>query len=348
MGQADHSMRKRAIPPRTPSEFHFGLFSFVSFVVRLFFTGLAFASAAPIAVAQGWPAKPVRIILPFAGGTDVAARILAVRLAPLIGQQVVPEPRLGAGGNIAHEAVAKAPPDGYTLLMGAPPVVINPHLNPRVGFDPLRDFTPIVLLGTIPNAIVVHPAVPAKSLKELVQLARANPGKLTYGSGGVGSSNHLSGELLKSLTKTNIVHVPYKSATIGLVGASSGEVDIVVVVVSSIAPYVQQGRMRALAVLDTKRVPALPQVPTSAEAGYPDLITVNWYLLLGPAGTPRAVVERLNAESVKAMTAPDTRERFAALGGEPASSTPDQAAEFLRAEHVRWGRVIRDAGIKAE
>ena len=304
-----------------------------------------FSATAP---GQSYPAKPVRILLPFAGGTDVVARILAPKLSPLIGQQVVPEPRLGAGGNIAHEAVAKAAPDGYTLLMGAPPVVINPHLNPRANFDPMRDFTPIVLLGTIPNAIVVHPSVPARSLRELVQLARANPGKLTYGSGGVGSSNHLSAELLKSITKTDIVHVPYKSATIGLVGASSGEVDIVVVVVTSIAPYVQSGRMRALAVLDTRRVPALPQVPTSAEAGLPELVTVNWYVLLAPAGTPRAIVERLNSESVKAMNDPDTRERFLAMGADPASSTPEQTAEFFRAEYARWGKVIRAAGIRAE
>ena len=298
--------------------------------------------------AQPYPSKPIRILLPFAGGTDVAARMLALKLSPALGQQVVPEARLGAGGNIAHEAAAKSPPDGYTLLMGAPPVVINPHLNPKVNFDPLRDFTAVVILGTIPNAVVVHPSVPAKTLGDLVQLARKNPGKLTYGSGGVGSANHLAAELMQSITRTRLLHVPYKSATIGLIGATSGEVDIVIVVVSSIAPYVEQGRMRALAVLDTKRVAALPQVPTSAEAGLPGLVAVNWYVLLAPVGTPRAIVDRLNAESVKAMTAPDTRERFAALGGEPASSTPEQAAEFLRAEYARWGKVIREAGIKAE
>jgi tripartite-type tricarboxylate transporter receptor subunit TctC len=314
-----------------------------------FFLAVVAASLAPsVGMAQSYPAKPIRILLPFAGGTDVVARALALKLGPALGQQVVPEQRLGAGGNIAYEAAAKAPPDGYTLLMAAPPLVINPHLNPRVGYDPLRDFTSMVLLGTLPNAIVVHPSVPAQNLRELVQLARNNPGKLTYGSGGVGSSNHLAAELLKSLTKTRIVHVPYKSATMGLVSAAGGEVDIVVVVVSSIVPYVQQRRMRALAVLDTKRVSALPELPTSAEGGLPELVVVNWYLLLAPAGTPRTIVERLNTESVKAMTAPDTRERLAAMGAEPASSTPEQAAEFLRMEFTRWGKVIREAGIKAE
>jgi tripartite-type tricarboxylate transporter receptor subunit TctC len=232
--------------------------------------------------------------------------------------------------------------------MAAPPVVINPLLNPKVGYDPLRDFSPIALLGSIPNALVVHPSVPAKNLRELVQLARSHPGKLSYGSGGVGSANHLAAELLKSLTQINILHVPYKSATIALVGAMSGEVDIVIVATSSVVSYVKEGRMRPLAVLDVKRVGSLPQVPTSAEAGIPQLTAVNWYVLLAPAGTPREIVERLNAESVKAMTASDTRERLAAMGGEPASGTPAQAAEFLRTEYERWGKVIRDAGIKAE
>lgn len=306
------------------------------------------AAAMPRAGAQSYPLKPIRILLPFAGGTDVVGRLLALKLSPALGQQIVPDPRLGAGGNIAHEAAAKAPPDGYTLLMAAPPVVINPNLNPRVGFDPLRDFAPIALLGTIPNVLVVHPSVPAKSLRDLVQLARNHPGKLSYGSGGVGSANQLAAELLKSLTKTSILHVPYKSATIALVGAMSGEVDIVIVAASSVVSYVKEGRMRALAVLDTRRIGSMPQAPTSAEAGLPQLVAVNWYVLLAPVGTPREIVERLNAESVKTMTAPDTRERLAAMGGEPASGTPGQTAEFLRAEYARWGKVIKDAGIRAE
>ncbi len=310
------------------------------------FAALAVAMAP--AGAQSYPSKPIRIMLPFAGGTDVVGRLLAARLSPALGQQVVPDPRLGAGGNIAHEAAAKSAPDGYTLLMAAPPVVINPNLNPKVGFDPLRDFAPIALLATIPNVLVVHPSVPAQSLSELVQLARRYPGKLNYGSGGVGSANHLASEFLKSLTRTRIVHVPYKSATIALVGAMSGEVDMVVVAASSAASYVKAGKMRALAVLDTKRVGAMPRVPTSAEAGMPQLVAVNWYILLAPAGTPRAIIERLNAESVKVMMMPDTRERLAALGGEPDSATPAQTAEFMRAEFARWGKLIREAGIKAE
>jgi tripartite-type tricarboxylate transporter receptor subunit TctC len=313
----------------------------------LFVALFTLALAQPAANAQGYPSKPIRVLLPFAGGTDAVARLLSAKMSSAIGQQLVPEPRLGAGGNIAHEAVAKAAPDGYTLLMAAPPLVLNPHLN-KVGFDPLRDFAPIALLTAIPNVLVVHPSVPAKNLQELLALARSAPGKFTYGSGGVGSSNHLAGELLKSVTKTNILHVPYKSATVALTGAMGGEVDIVIVAASSVAAIVKDGRMRALAVLDTKRVGSMPDVPTSAEAGLPQVVMVNWYMLLAPAGTSRAVIERLNTESVKAMNAADTRERLAGMGGEPAAGTPEQTAEFLRREYEQWGKVIREAGIKGE
>ena len=311
---------------------------------------VAFAAlcAALPAIAQNYPVKPIRLLLPFAGGTDVVGRLIALKLSPALGQQVVPDPRLGAGGNIAHDAVAKAAPDGYTLLMAAPPVVINPLLNPKAGFDPLRDFTAVALLGSIPNVLTVHPSVPAKTLRDLIQIAKKQPGKLTYGSGGVGSVNQLAAELMKTLTQTNILHVPYKSATVALVGAMSGEVDVVIVASSSVVPYAMENRIRPLAILDSKRVGSLPQVPTTAEAGLPQLVAVNWYMLLAPAATPRAIIERLNAEAVKAMAQADTREHLAAMGGEPATANLEQAAAFLRAEYERWGRVIREGGITAE
>ncbi|MFN8772887.1 MAG: Bug family tripartite tricarboxylate transporter substrate binding protein [bacterium] len=295
-----------------------------------------------------FPNRPIRLVLPFAGGTDVVARLLAQRLSASLGQQVLADQRLGAGGNIAHEAVAKAAPDGYTLLMAAPPVVLNPLLNPKVGFDPVRDFTPVAVVAAIPSVLVVHPLVPAKSIKDLVALARRNPDKLSYGSGGVGSTPHLASELLKSLAGIRMLHVPYKSATIALTGAMVGEVDVVVVASSSAAPYVKNGRLRALAVLDGKRVGSMPDVPTAAEAGYPQLLAVNWYAVLAPRDTPVAIVERLNAESVKAMNAPETRERLVGIGGEPMSTTPAQAAAFIRDEMARWAGVIRSAGIKAD
>jgi tripartite-type tricarboxylate transporter receptor subunit TctC len=193
-----------------------------------------------------FPNRPIRLVLPFAGGTDVVARLLAQRLSTSLGQQVLADQRLGAGGNIAHEAVARAAPDGYTLLMAAPPVVLNPLLNPKVGFDPVRDFTPVAVVAAIPSVLVVHPLVPAKSIKELVALARRNPDKLSYGSGGVGSTPHLASELLKSLAGIRMLHVPYKSATIALTGAMAGEVDVVVVASSSAAPYVKNGRLRVI------------------------------------------------------------------------------------------------------
>ncbi len=307
----------------------------------------ALPMAAP-AWAQDFPSRPIRVVLPFAGGTDVVARLLAQRMSASLGQQVLPDQRLGAGGNIAHEAVARAAPDGYTLLMAAPPVVLNPLLNPKVGFDPVRDFAPVAVVAAIPSVLVVHPLVPAKSVKELTALARRSPDKLSYGSGGVGSTPHLASELLRSLAGVRMLHVPYKSATIALGGAMGGEVDVVVVASSSAAPYVKNGRLRALAVLDTRRVASMPDVPTAAEAGFPQLLAVNWYALLAPRDTPAAIVERLNVEAVKAINAPETRERLTGIGGEPLSTTPAQTAVFLRDEIARWGKVIREAGVKAE
>ena len=305
------------------------------------------ALSVSLAAAQSYPSKPIRLLLPFAGGTDTVARLLAVKLSAALGEQVLPEQRLGAGGNIAHRAVAEAAPDGYTLLMGAPPLVINTHLNPTAGYDALRAFAAVAPLTSIPNVLVVHPKVKAASLADLLKLARAAPGKLTYGSGGVGSVNHLAAELLKSRAKIDILHVPYKSATTALTGLIAGEIDVVIVAASSAASYVKEGRLRALAVLDSKRSSAMPEVPTAAEAGTP-LVAVNWYMLVAPAGTPRAIIDRLNSESVKAMNAADIRERLAGLGGEPASGSPEDAAAFLRSEYEQWGKVIREAGIKAE
>lgn len=300
------------------------------------------------AAAQNYPSKPVRMILPFAGGTETVGRLVAGKLSPALGQQVVPEPRLGATGNIGYVAAAKSPADGYTLLIGAVPLLTNPHLNPKSGFDPIRDFAPVALLATIPNVVIVHPSVPAKNMRELIAIARSKPGKIAYGSGGFGSANHLAAELMQSFSKIKFTHVPYKSATLGIAGALSGDVDMVIVVISSAVPFVESGRMRALAILDNKRNSSIPDVQTSKEAGLPGLVAINWYTIMVPAGTPRAIIDRLNAESVKAMASPDMREKFAAMGGDVATGTPEQTGEFLRAENDRWGKVIREANIKAE
>ena len=306
-----------------------------------------FAVSLP-AVAQTYPNKPIRIVLPYAGGTDFVGRWLAAKLSPLMGQQLYVDLRAGAGGNIGHDIVAKAPPDGYTVMLAAPPFVINPHMNRKLTYDSLRDFAPIALVATIPNVAAVHPSVPAKTLRELVQIARSAPGKLNYGAGAVGSTSHLAGELFKSLTKSNIVAVPYKGASFALVGAMSGEVDMAFPAASAVEPYVRDKRMRALAVLDKKRVNSMPGVPTAAEAGMPEFQIVNWYVLAAPAGTPRQLIDRLNAEVAKVMQSAETRDHFVVIGGEPVSSTPEQAAAFVRSEYDRWGKLIREAAIKGE
>ena len=308
----------------------------------------AFCLGITSAIAQGYPVKPIRILVGFAGGSELTARMIAQLLSPALGQQVYVEPRMGAAGNIAFDAAAKSAADGYTLLMGAVPLLTNQLIYPKVTYDPIRDFTPIVLLQTIPNGLFLHPTVPAKTLKELVQLARKAPGKIAYGSGGMGSANHIAAAFLESLAQVKFTHVPYKTASLGLVGAMSGDVDMVITVVSSGVSYVKDGRMRGIVVMDAKRSQSLPDMPTSGEAGMPGLLAVNWYALMAPAGTPRAIVERLHAESVKVMSPPDVQSRMRAMGGEPEARTPDQTAAFLRGEYARWGKVIREAGIKGE
>ena len=296
-----------------------------------------------------YPNKTVRIVIPFGtGGTNIMARWLAPKLSEAFGQQFVVDPRLGAGGNIGNELVAKSPPDGYTLLVAPPGVVFSPFLYKKVGYDPLRDFTSIALLGSVPNVMVVHPAVPARNLRDVIDLARKQSGKLSYGSGGIGSTNHLAMEALKSLAKLDIVHVPYKGATLALVDLISGQVDIVVVAVSSTAQYVQQGKLRGIVTLSAKRSAALPNLPTSAEAGQPDFVMDNWYGFFGPAGLPRDIVERLNAEAQKIMNLPETRERLAGQGLEIFPSNPQTLAALMKSEYARFGKIVKDAGIQPE
>ena len=306
------------------------------------------ATFAPPAAAQPYPQRPVRMILPYLGSTEFAGRWLAAKLSPPLGQQVVVDPRPGAGGRIGHDLLIKSPPDGHTLMMGAPPLVINPNLYPKPGHDALRDYAMIAVLGTIPSVLAVHPSVPAKNVRELVDIARAAPGKLSYGSGAPGSPSHLAGELFMSLSKSKVLMVPYKGATFALVGAMSGEVDMVIPAASAAAPYVKDRRMRALAILHTSGVASMPGVPTAAQAGLSQLLVVNWFVLTAPAGTPQAIIERLNGEVTKIMQTAESRQHFAALGGDVMTTTPDQAAAFVREEFARWGKVIRDANIKAE
>ncbi len=300
-------------------------------------------------LAQKYPEKSIRLVVAFPSGTPyILALLISDKLRESLGQSVVPDFRSGAGGNIASEVVAKAPPDGYTLLLTSPTIVISPSLFAKLGFDTFRDFAPITLLATVPNVLVVHPSVPAKSLDELVKLAKAHPGKLNFGSGGLGSGSQLGSELFKTLTKINIVHVPYKASDFAMTAMLSGEVDMLTSIASSIIPAVNSGRIRALAVMAQERVATLPKVPTTAEAGMPELVVITWYGLFAPAGVKPDIIAHLNAEVVKLMTAPETRSKLAQVEVDVSTSTPAEFAKFVRAEYEKWGRVIKAANISVQ
>ena len=306
--------------------------------------------ACPLPVlAQKYPEKSIRLLVGFSTGAPyILALLISDKLRESLGQSVVPDFRPGAAGNIATEVVAKAPPDGYTLLLTASTIAISPNLSPKLGYDTFRDFAPITLLATVPTVIVVHPSVPAKNLDELVKLAKAHPGKLNFGSGGIGTSNHLGSELFKTLTKINIVHVPYKGAAIALTAMLSGEVDMVTSTIPATIPLVNSGRIRALAVLAPKRVASLSKVPTSAGAGMPELVVISWYGLVAPAGINPAIIEHLNAEVVKLMNAPEVKSKLAQVELDASTSTPADFAKFVRAEYEKWGRVIKEANIRLQ
>ncbi|HEV8517943.1 MAG TPA: tripartite tricarboxylate transporter substrate binding protein [Burkholderiales bacterium] len=304
--------------------------------------------ASPV-VAQKYPEKNIRLVVAFQSGAPYTlALVISEKLRDSLGQSVVPDFRAGAGGNLAAELVAKAPADGYTLLLTSATIVISPSLFPKLGYDAFRDFAPVALVATVPNVIVVHPSVPAKTLNELVQLAKAHPGKLNFGSGGLGTGSQLGTELFKSLAKINLVHVPYKGAAIALTAMLGGEVDLVTSTVPATIPYINSGRIRALAVLSPERAPTLPQVPTTAEAGMPGLVVITWYGLFAPAGVKPDIVERLNAEVVKVMNAPETKTKLAQVGLDAANSTPAAFAKFARADADKWARVIKEANIRGE
>jgi tripartite-type tricarboxylate transporter receptor subunit TctC len=307
------------------------------------------AVSPPGALAQKYPEKPLRLVVAFPTGAPyLLALLMSERLRDTLGQPVVPDFRGGAGGSIASEIVAKAPADGYTLLLTSATIVISPSLYSKLTYDPFRDFVPITKIATVPNVLIVHPSVPARNLRELVKLAKGYPGKLNYGSGGVGSGSQLGSELFKTLSKIELVHVPYKGAALALQAMLSGEVDMVTSTVPATIPLVNAGKIRALAVMAPNRVGALPNVPTTAESGMPELVVITWYGLFAPAGVKPEVVDRLNAEVVRLLNAPDTRARLANVELEAAPSTPAELARFAREESERWARVIKDANIRVQ
>ena len=302
------------------------------------------------ALAQTYPAKPIRLIFPFppGGPTDLLGRAIAQKLSDQMGQQVLADNRPGAGGNLGLELTAKAPPDGYTIVLSSPLVAISPSLYAKLNYDPIKDLAPISQVAVIQNGLLVHPSVPARTLKELIQLARRNPGKLNYGSGGVGTTTHLAPELLKSLAKINLVHVPYKGSGLALIGLIGGEVDMLIMAVPAASGQIHAGKVRALAVLADRRSPVIPEIPTTKEAGVDHFEVPIWYGILAPAATPREIVARLNSELTKALTSSDLKERLAATGIEPMTSTPEQFGSFIRSEMTRFAAVIKAAGIKPE
>ena len=300
---------------------------------------------------QDYPNRPVRWIVPFApsGPTDLMSRAVAEKLTQRLGQQFVVDNRSGAGGNIGAEVVAKSAPDGYTLMIGHVGThAVNVTLYPRIGFDPVRDFTPITLIATLPLALVVHPAVPAKDVKELIAYARTRPGQLNFASAGNGGPTHLTGELLKTSAAIDIVHVPYKGNAAALLDLTAGRVQMMFSNMLTAMPHVRAGKLRAIGISSARRSPQAPELPTVAESGVPGFSSVPWYGALGPAGLPRAIVSKLNGEIARALAQPDMQERFVAQGVDLQSSTPEQFAALIQSEVVKWRKVVRDAGAKVD
>jgi len=307
--------------------------------------------AALAAAAESYPVRPVRFILPFppGGPTDILARVFGQKLGDNLGQQVVIDNRGGAGGIIACEIAMRAAPDGYTIMLGAVgTLAINPHLYAKVPYNPQRDFRPVSLLAATPYVLLVSPSIPARSVKELIAYARARPGQLNFGSGGVGTGNHLSGELFKLAADLDLAHVPYKGANLAIPDLLAGQVHMLFLNVLPALPHVKAGRLRALAVTSGRRSPSAPDIPTMAEAGIPGYETSSWHGVVVPAKTAAGVVKRVHAELSKIARQPEVKERLEAQGAEVIGSTPEEFAAWIRSENAKWSEVIRAAGIRAE
>ena len=310
------------------------------------FTALSVSSA----FAQTYPSKPIKIVVPYPPGgfNDTLGRTLAAKFTEAWGQPAFVENKPGGNTLIGNEFAAKSPPDGYTLLVVAFPFSVVPSLIKTMPYDSVRDFSPVILAATSANLLVVHPSLPVKSVGELVALAKSKPGSLSYASTGNGSSNHISMELFKSLAGVDIVHIPYKGSGPAVSDLLGGQVQLMFDNTPNVLPQVKAGKLRALGSSGAKRAALTPDVPTVAEAGVPGYELTVWFGLVAPAGTPREVVQKLNAEVAKILAMPDVRERFMAQGVEPQGSTPEQFAEHIKAQMAKWARVVQDAGVKAE
>jgi len=318
-------------------------------ITRMVAGGLLAALPA-VVWAQGYPNKTIRMIVPFAAGgpTDVIARTVAQKLTESLGQQVVIDNRAGSGGNIGTDIVAKAAPDGYTLLMAIVGHVINASLYSKLPYDPVKDFAPITLTGAATIIMVAHPSVPARSIKELIALAKAKPGQLNLASPGSGTPHHLAGELFKIMAGVDMVHIPYKGAAPAVADLLGGQVSLAVVSLPAALPHVKAGKLTALGITSDRRSAVAPAVPTFAEAGLPGYGLENWYGALAPAGTPREVVSKLNGTMVRALQMTDVKERLNGQGFEIRTSTPEQFAAYLKSEAVKWAKIVKISGAKVD
>jgi len=313
--------------------------------------GLAAILLAAAAFAQSYPTKPIRLIVPFAagGGNDNVARLVGKSLSDSLGQQMVIDNRPGAGGVLGAELAAKSPPDGYTLFLGGVGShAINPNLHERLPYDPVRDFAPVILLASAPLILVLHPSVPADSIREFIALARAKPGQLNYASNGNGSSSHLAAVMFEAMAGVAMVHVPYKGLSPALTDLLSGRVQLMFSSVVAILPHIKAGKLRSLAVTGSKRLSSMPELPTVAESGLIGYEASSWYGVLAPAGTPKEIIARLNAETVKALEQPEVRNSLLAEGAEPIGGPPEKFAAHIKSENERLGKLIRDAKIRLE
>ena len=314
-------------------------------------SGCLFALAAGIASAQAYPSKPIRFVVPYpAGGPlDTVARLLGQKVSESVKQPVIVDNKPGAGGNIGAEIVAKSPPDGYTIVMGALAThAINPTLYKSIPYDPIKDFTPITQVAATPNILVVHPSVPAANVREFIAYAKANPGKLSFGSGSIGSGGHLAGELFKTMAGVDMVHVPYKGAAPAMQDLIGGQIHLMFDNLASALTQVRAGKVRALAVTTAKRTALAPEFPTIAESGLPGFDIETWFGVLAPAGIPREALDRLHAEFTKALAAPDVREKMVNLGAEPVGNKPEEFAAYIKAEAEKYAKVIKASGAKVD
>ena len=300
--------------------------------------------------AQTYPTKPVKIVVPSApgGGTDIVARLLAQSFSKALGQNFIVENKPGAGNLIGIETVARAPADGYTLLFVASPLVLNPILFKKVNYDPIKDFSPISLAATAPNILVVHPSTPATNVKEWVELAHKGQNKLSYASAGVGTSPHMSMELFNAMAGIQTLHIPYKGTTPAVTDLLGGQVNAMFSNALTVMPHIQSGKLRALAVSGNRRLELLPDVPTVMEAGIAQYVSLQWYGLLAPAGTPPAVIQTINREMVKALQSKDIKDKLASEGAEPAGSTPTEFANLIKNDFDKWSKVAKSSGIEPQ